>query len=149
MRNKKTLFITNINTLSALLDRLITERIKSFFFKQKKKNKLKNKQLIIIKQIKIEIKNTIKKILDENHYNYLSEQRTFKKDSNKLVKQIEDLIVQDLNIGKADNKLANSIRFNKKENLLKDIQLSRISLEKRANLKNEIDKTFKKLLEKK
>ena len=109
MRNKKTLFITNINTLSALLDRLITERIKSFFFKQKKKNKLKNKQLIIIKQIKIEITKTIKKILDENHYNYLSEQRTFKKDSNKLVKQIEDLIVQDLNIGKVDNKLANSI----------------------------------------
>ena len=148
MKTKKKTFITNINTLSALFDRLITEKIKAYFFSKNKKNNLKKKQQKIINQIKFKITNTIKKILIENDYNYLSEQRTFKQDSDTLVKQIESLTYQDLNIGKADNKLAKSIKLNKKENLLSDIQLSRISLEKRAFLKNEIDKTFKRLLKK-
>ena len=119
-RTKK--LITNINTLSALFDRLITERIKAFFF-NKNNNSIQKKK-----------------------YDYLSEQRTFKHNSEKLVKQLEELTFADLNIGIADNKLSNSIKTGQNNNLLKSIKLSRTSLEKRAMLKNEIDKSYKKLL---
>jgi len=74
----------------------------------------------------------------------LSEQRTFKHNSEKLVKQLEELTFADLNIGMADNKLSNSIKTSQNNNLLENIKLSRISLEKRAVLKNEIDKSYKK-----
>ena len=74
----------------------------------------------------------------------MSEQRTFKHNSEKLVKQLEELTFADLNIGIADNKLSNSIKTSQNNNLLENIKLSRISLEKRAVLKNEIDKSYKK-----
>ena len=45
-----------------------------------------------------------------------------------------------------DNIIANSIKVGKKSDLLKNIKVSRLSLEKRAQFKNEIDRLFKKLL---
>lgn len=143
-RTKK--LITNINTLSALFDRLITERIKAFFFNKNNNSVQKKKQEEIIRQIKIEISKTLLSSIQKKKYDYLSEQRTFKHNSEKLVKQLEELTFADLNIGIADNKLSNSIKTGQNNNLLKSIKLSRTSLEKRAMLKNEIDKSYKKLL---
>ena len=59
MKSKTKMLITNINTLSALFDRLITERIKAFFFSKNNNLIQKKKQEKIIKQIKIEISNTL------------------------------------------------------------------------------------------
>jgi hypothetical protein len=144
MKSKTKMLITNINTLSALFDRLITERIKAFFFSKNNNLIQKKKQEKIIKQIKIEISNTLLSSIKKKKYHYLSEQRTFKHNSEKLVKQLEELTFADLNIGIADNKLSNSIKTSQNNNLLENIKLSRISLEKRAMLKNEIDKSYKK-----
>lgn len=138
--------ITNVNTLSALFDRLITERIKAFFFQKNKNSSQSKKQEIIIKQIKSQISETILFAVNSKKYNYLPEQRTFSYNSKKLVKQLEELAIADLNIGVADNKISDSIKDGQKNHLLKNIKLSRLSLEKRAMLKNEIDKSFKKLL---
>ena len=64
----------------------------------------------------------------------------------KLINKIDELTSADLNVGIADNKLAHSIKIGNKNDLLKNIKLSRLSLEKRAFFKNEIDKTFQKLI---
>lgn len=145
MNNKK-LLVTNVNTLSALFDRLITERIKAFFFDKSKSLKQKRNQEKIIKQIKSEIFETIYSSINQKKYKYLSEQRTFKHNSKKLINKIDELTSADLNVGIADNKLAHSIKIGNKNDLLKNIKLSRLSLEKRAFFKNEIDKTFQKLI---
>ena len=146
MIKKKKPLITNVNTLSALFDRLITERIKAFFFHKNKNLSQEKKQLKIIEQIKSQISETILSSILKKNYNYLPEQRTFKLNGKKLVDQLEKLTDADLSIGIADNKISHSIKIGKQSDLLKNIKLSRLSLEKRAQFKNEIDRLFKKLL---
>ena len=58
--SKKQEFITNINTFSALLDRLITEKIKEYFFIKNGEKSLAKKQLIIIREINRQIVLTFK-----------------------------------------------------------------------------------------
>ena len=149
MKSKTKPLITNINTLSALFDRLITERIKAFFFNKNKNFLQQKKQALIIKEIKSQISDTILYSIKNKKYDYLPEQRTFKYNSKKLIQQLEELTIADLNIGVADNKISDSIKANQKDDLLKNIKLSRLSLEKRAQLKNEIDKLFKRLIKNK
>lgn len=146
MVSKNKTLITNVNTLSALFDRLITERIKSFFFTKNGNLSLKRKQEEIISQIKLQITELILQSIKKKNYKYLKEQRTFKYNSKKLLDQLNQLTESDLSIGIADNKISESIKIRKKTNLVKNIKLSRLSLEKRAFLKNEIDKTFLKLV---
>ena len=86
MIKKKKPLITNINTLSALFDRLITERIKAFFFHKNKNLSQEKKQLKIIEQIKSQISETILSSILKKNYNFLPEQRTFKYNSkNRLI----------------------------------------------------------------
>lgn len=148
MVSKNKILITNVNTLSALFDRLITERIKAFFFTKNGNLNLKRKQEEIISQIKLQITELILQSFKKKNYKYLKEQRTFKYNSKKLLDQLNQLTESDLSIGIADNKISESIKIRKKTNLVKNIKLSRLSLEKRAFLKNEIDKTFLKLVKK-
>jgi len=55
----------------------------------------------------------------------------------KFVHSVENLIVMNLNIGKADNNLAS---------IVKNVQLSRTSLERRSKIKNDIDDIIKKII---
>ena len=90
--------ITNIDTLSALLDRLITENIKLFFFRKEKSTKKIEHQEIIV----LEIRKKIRKLFIETFedgYNYISEKRTF---TNNILDNIEELITNDINIGESD-----------------------------------------------
>ena len=73
-------YITNIDTLSALLDRLISENIKLYFFKKEKLNKNITHQEEVIKEIKIRIKNLLLDVYKNKEYNYISEKRTYKAD---------------------------------------------------------------------
>ena len=50
---------------------------------------------------------------------------------------VENLIVMNLNIGKSDNNLSK---------ILKNLKLSRASLERRAKIKNDIDDLVKKII---
>lgn len=132
-------YISNINSLSALLDRLITEKIKQYFFFIRKKNKDAKEQSLIIKKINDKLAKTLKEIYISRRYEFSGEIRTFDKNTNilKLINNIENLIVMNLNIGVADNKLNRIIR---------NIKLSRESLEGRAKNKNNIDLLLKKLI---
>jgi len=135
---KKKNYISNIDSVSALLDRLITEKIKQYFFFIRKKNKEAIKQSLIIKKITSKLNEALKEIYVSKKYNFINEIRTFDNNSDisKLINNIENLIVMNLNIGIADNKLNRIIR---------NIKLSRNSLEGRAKNKNNIDILLKKL----
>ena len=73
-------YVTNIDTLSAMLDRLISENIKLYFFK--KENLIENvsHQETVISEIKNRIKNLLLDVYKTKEYNYVSEKRTYKAD---------------------------------------------------------------------
>ena len=63
--------ITNIDTLSAYLDRLITENIKLYFFKKDNLVEKVEHQYKIIHEIKLKINKLFLEILSNNHYDYI------------------------------------------------------------------------------
>ena len=138
-------FITNINTFSALLDRLITEKIKEYFFIKNGEKKLAKRQLIIIKEINQQIIVTFQKINSSKSYNYLKENRTFKYNAALLIKLFSKLNVEDLEIGTADNELAKSIKKRNRVGMIKNLKKSRTALENRSAIKNQIDLSLKKI----
>lgn len=138
-------FITNINTFSALLDRLITEKIKEYFFIKNNKSNLVKKQRIIISSINKEIIDTFILIKKYKGYKYLKENRTFNYNAALLVKLFSKLTHEDLNIGTADNELAESIKGKNKKKIVLKLKKSRNSLENRAVIKNQIDLSLAKI----
>lgn len=138
-------FITNINTFSALLDRLITEKIKEYFFIKNNKSNLVKKQRIIISSINKEIIETFILIKKYKGYKYLKENRTFNYNAALLVKLFSKLTHEDLNIGTADNELAESIKGKNKKKIVLKLKKSRNSLENRAVIKNQIDLSLAKI----
>ena len=128
--------VTNIDTLSSFLDRLITENIKLFFFKKDNlTDKVKHQQTIIL-----EIKQKIDELLIETFeigYGYISEKRTF---TNNILENLEDLVTNDINIGESDRKRLEIAMMEEKR--------LRKSNEGRSKNKNNIDENFKKLMEK-
>ena len=138
--------ITNIDTLSAYLDRLITENIKLYFFN---KDNLADKvahQKIVIEEIKIKISELFLDTIERNSYNYIEEYRTFNESA--IVEELEELIQNDINIGEADRA---RLEEAKKEipNLDKMIvneKRLRKANEGRARNKNAIDNIFKKII---
>jgi hypothetical protein len=93
-------YITNIDTLSAMLDRLISENIKLYFFK--KENLIENisHQEIVIIEIKERIKNLLLDVYSSKKYNYISEKRTYKADM--TLDSLEQLIKSDIYTGEGD-----------------------------------------------
>lgn len=83
--------VTNIDSLSAYLDRLSTERIKEYNFKFKQ-NKLEeaNHQLKVIKEIKDKILNLFNEVNIQNGYVFIGEKRTF--DEQKLIKDVSQVL---------------------------------------------------------
>ena len=72
------MYITNIDTLSALLDRLISENIKLFFFK--KDGLLENikHQEVLIAEIKSKITKLLSDTINNGKYDYISEKELTK-----------------------------------------------------------------------
>ena len=128
--------ITNIDTLSAYLDRLITERIKHFFFKKDGKFEDIEHQEIVISEIKDRISCLVEECLRDNNYIYTEEKRTF---ANNILESIDELTTNDINIGESD-------RQRLKIAMMEEKRL-RKSNEGRSKNKNKIDKNFKNLVE--
>ncbi len=129
--------ITNINTLSALIDRLITEKIKQYFFLAEGDDKAAKTQGEIANAINKEIQITLFEAIKNKKYNFATEQRTYKKKISNLVDSISDLTIMNLNVGRVDSNLAT---------IVNNIKLGRLSLEKRSNLKNNIDNLLKEII---
>ena len=144
----KKIRITNIDTLSALFDRLITENIKLFFFEKEGKIDNSNHQKTVIKEIKQRISELVEECVTQREYNYLSEERTFNIDS--VVEELEELIFNDINIGESDRARlaeANSPDPNLRKFTVNEKRLRKAN-EGRSKSKNNIDKAFKKMVEK-
>ena len=132
--------ITNLDTLSAMLDRLITERIKWYFFKKENKIAKTNHQLEVIDEIKIKINILLNECFEDNSYSYKKEFRTFKEDS--ILEELEELIINDINIGEADRERLKTVQSDTPnlDKLIINEKRLRKANEGRARNKNRIDK---------
>lgn len=134
--------IANVNTLSALLDRLITEKIKWYFFEKEGNGEAYMHQEKIIKLLNKEIES----IFIKNEYDYISEKRTF---VNEIPVNLNALIVNDIHIGESDRR---RLEETKKDNpdvnvFITQEQRLRTANEGRSKNKNLIDENFKNLME--
>jgi hypothetical protein len=129
--------ITNINTVSALIDRLITEKIKQYFFLIDGDIRAAKTQGEISEAVNKELRDTLFEAITSKEYNFTKEQRTYKKKISNLIDSISDLTVMNLNVGRVDSNLAT---------IVNNIKLGRLSLEKRSKLKNNIDNLLKEVI---
>jgi hypothetical protein len=129
--------LSNIDTLSAYFDRLITENIKLYFFKKDKDLQNIHHQEVTIDIIKEKISSLLEEVYETGEYQYIGEKRTF--DSSSIVEELEDLVTNDVHIGESD-------RARLKVVLMEEKRL-RKSNEGRANNKNQIDILFKDMVE--
>jgi hypothetical protein len=138
--------ITNIDTLSAYLDRLITENIKLYFFKKDRLIDKVNHQLIIISEIKTKISELIHEVVTNKSYEYMEEFRTFNESS--ILEELEDLIQNDINIGEADRARLEETKKDQPslDRMVINEKRLRKANEGRARNKNTIDKQFKGLI---
>lgn len=128
--------ITNVDTLSALFDRLITENIKLYFFDKDKIVEKVNHQKVVIEELKKRISDLFRVCLTEHGYDYVGEKRTF--DENSITEELEQLITNDINIGESDRERLKLAMMNEKR--------LRKSNEGRAKNKNNIDMKFEKIV---
>ena len=142
-------YITNIDTLSALLDRLISENIKLHFFR--KENVIDNieHQEHVIGEIKYRITKLLLDVYKEKEYNYISEKRTYKPDD--IVETLEELIHNDITTGEGDRANLKEATSDDPslEHFTRNHKLIRKANENRAEAKNKLDKQFKNFTEKK
>lgn len=131
--------LTNIDTLSALLDRLVTERIKWFFFKKNKEEEKRLHQERIIEEIKERISGVYWEVLEKKQYIYLSEKRTFAENS--IIESLEELTVNDINIGEADRARLEEVHKKNPniERMILNEKRLRKANEGRSRNKNDID----------
>jgi len=129
--------ITNIDTLSALVDRLVTERIKHFFFKKDGDQKRTGHQEIVIHEIKTKLIDLFQEVYDKDRYEYLQEHRTFT--ASNIVENIDELVTNDIHIGESDRARLNIAMMEEKR--------LRKSNEGRSFNKNEIDSNLSKLID--
>tara|TARA_Y100000592_G_scaffold93004_1_gene155539 strand:+ start:3672 stop:4106 length:435 start_codon:yes stop_codon:yes gene_type:complete len=139
--------ITNIDTLSALIDRLITENIKLYFFKKDDLKENVDHQEVVISEIREKVAELLTEVTETKKYKYLSEKRTYK--ANQIVETIEELILNDINTGEGDrDNLTEALSDNPSvENFQKNHKRLRKSNENRALNKNKLDEQFKNVVE--
>ena len=140
-------YITNIDTLSALLDRLISENIKLHFFR--KENVIDNieHQENLIEEIKYRITKLLLDVYKEKDYNYISEKRTYNSDD--IVETLEELIHNDITTGEGDRANLKEATSDDPslEHFTRNHKLIRKANENRATAKNKLDEQFKDFIE--
>jgi len=140
-------YITNIDTLSALLDRLISENIKLHFFKKDGIVENIEHQEKVILSIKERLFILFDDVYREGNYEYVSELRTYKPDD--IVETLEELIHNDITTGEGDRaNLKEATSDNPSlEHFTRNHKLIRKANENRAAAKNKLDKQFKGLVD--
>ena len=136
-------YITNIDTLSALLDRLISENIKLHFFKKDGIDENIEHQEKVIGEIKARIDALFLEVFIHEEYDYISEKRTYKPED--IVETLEELIHNDITTGEGDRaNLKEATSDNPSlEHFTRNHKLIRKANENRAVAKNKLDKQFK------
>ena len=140
-------YITNIDTLSALLDRLISENIKLHFFRKEDVVDDIEHQENLIEEIKYRITQLLLDVYNERQYKYISEKRTYKPED--IVETLEELIHNDITTGEGDRaNLREATSDNSSlEHFTRNHKLIRKANENRATAKNKLDEQFKDFIE--
>ena len=140
-------YITNIDTLSALLDRLISENIKLYFFKKDSLMYNVKHQEEVISDIRKRLVLLFTETFESKSYEYVSELRTYKPDD--IVETLEELINNDITTGEGDRaNLKEATSDNPSlEHFTRNHKLIRKANENRALAKNKIDKQFKDFID--
>ena len=135
-------YITNIDTLSALLDRLISENIKLHFFRKEDVVDDIEHQENLIEEIKYRITQLLLDTYNERQYKYISEKRTYKPED--IVETLEELIHNDITTGEGDRaNLKEATSENPSlEHFARNHKLIRKANENRAAAKNKLDEQF-------
>jgi len=140
-------YITNIDTLSALIDRLISENIKLYFFnKDGLLDNIKHQENVI-SEIKDRLSNLLSEVYVDNNYDYMYELRTYKPED--IVETIEELIHNDITTGEGDRanlKEATSDNPSLHE-FKRNHKLIRKANENRAVAKNKLDRQFEDFID--
>lgn len=135
--------VTNIDTISALFDRLITERIKEYNFNKQGKLEEAAHQRGVVVEIITKLEELLIETYNTGKYEYVGEKRTF--DEAKLLKDVETLIVNDLDVGDAYYTKTDG------EPTLEKFMVNEARLRKanesRGRMKNSIDQNFKNIVE--
>jgi len=141
------MYITNVDTLSALLDRLISENIKLFFFKKDGLIENSNHQQSVITELKTKLSNLLNDTISSGKYDYISERRTYKIDT--IVETLEDLINCDITTGEGDRaNLKEALKENPDVNIFSNNHKRlRKANELRAQNKNKLDEQYKDFIE--
>ena len=139
--------ITNIDTLSALFDRLISENIKLYFFKKDNLKENVDHQEIEISGVKEKLSELFTEVLESGRYKYLSEKRTYTPED--IVETLEELITNDITTGEGDRaNLKEATSDNPSlEHFTHGHKLIRKANEIRAVSKNKIDEQFKDMID--
>ena len=142
--------VTNVDTLSAFIDRLISERIKLYHFETKLDDeKSAQHQRDVVDAIKNKLEQLFIQCMSSDEYEYVDEKRTFGEERiaevKKLIDNMEELTVNDLDVGAAyyEQQEGNATPQQYMDNAFK----LREANEKRSNSKNNIDKAFKGAVE--
>ena len=140
-------YIANIDTLSALLDRLISENIKLYFFKKDHLMYNVKHQEEVISDIRKRLVLLFTDIVELKSYDYVSELRTYKPDD--IVETLEELIHNDITTGEGDRaNLKEATADNPSlEHFTRNHKLIRKANENRAEAKNKLDEQFKDFIE--
>lgn len=139
--------VTNIDTLSAYLDRLVTENIKLYFFNKDGLVDKVEHQNKVINEIKLKISELLTESVTSKSYDYISEFRTF--NENAIIEELEELIQNDINIGEADRARLEEAKKETPniERMTINEKRLRKANEGRARNKNNIDSLLKKIVE--
>ena len=141
------MYITNIDTLSALLDRLISENIKLYFFNKDGLIENIKHQETVISEIRDRIRTLLIDVYEAKEYNYVSEKRTYIADM--TIESLEQLIKSDIQTGEHDR--ANLEELKKDAPSInafrKNHKVLRSANELRAESKNDLDNRFKSMVE--
>ena len=141
------MYITNIDTLSALIDRLISENIKLYFFRKDELTKNIKHQEVVIKEIKARLNSFLTSTIGSKKYEYVSEKRTYKPDD--IIETIEELVYNDIHSGEGDrDNLKEALSDNPSvDKFQRNHKRLRKANETRALNKNKIDEQFKDIVE--
>ena len=140
-------YITNIDTLSALLDRLISENIKLHFFKKDGIDENIEHQQKVISEIKERLFVLFDDVYREGNYEYVSELRTYKPED--IVETLEELIHNDITTGEGDRANLKEATSDTPslEHFTRNHKLIRKANENRAAAKNKLDNQFETFID--
>jgi len=138
--------ITNVDTLSALFDRLISENIKLFFFEKENKMSYIEHQKGVILELRKKVSDLLIECFENGKYEFISEKRTWSSDD--VVEELEELVVNDIVVGESDRGVLKEVTSKKTDldNLKSHAKRMRKANEGRALNKNNIDDKFKDIV---